>query len=166
MPRNCKSTFRKDNLKENTPPPKKAKPSKTIDTLEDVIKEGDVLLSKDPSIKIYDEARDNSAKYISQQNTDEVLFMETLLAYDDKYFRKLFDESRYGIPLIFHVLKDCNEEVAKDLKVKLFNNALKVFILNVKNKRNGAPLEPSTTNVFLRRFFAHLKVQYQIHIDS
>jgi len=134
--------------------------------LEALINEGDVLLSKDPNIKVYDEARDNSAKYVSQQNTDEVLFMETLLAYDDKYFRKLFDEIRYGIPLIFHVLKDCNAEVARDFKIKLFNNALKVFILNVKNKRNGAPLEPSTTNVFLRRFFAHLKVQYQIHIDS
>jgi len=162
MARNCKSIYRKGNLKENTPLPKKAKTSKTINPLEALINEGDALISSDPNIKVYDEARDNSAEYVAQQNTDELYFKETLLAYDDNYIRKLFDESKYGIPLIFQILKDCNAEVARDSKIKLFNNALKVFILNVKNKRNGGPLEPSTTNVFLRRFFAHLKVKYQI----
>ena len=88
---------------------------------------------------------------MAQQNSDELCLKETLLSYDNVYFTKLFDESNYGIPILFHILKDSNTDVSRESKIHLFNNTLKVFIINVKNKRNGGPLEPNTTNVFLRR---------------
>ena len=39
---------------------------------------------------------------------------------------------------------------------------MEVFIINVKNMRDDKPLQPSTTNAFLRRFLAHLKAKYNV----
>ena len=46
-----------NDIEGNAPPLKKAK---SINPLEALIKEGEVLISRDPNIKVYDQSRDNS----------------------------------------------------------------------------------------------------------
>lgn len=105
----------------------------------------------------------NSTAYTNQQNADEVMLEEVMKKSCPDLYRDLFAaKNTNGTPKFYELTSEDNLNSKREQRVNLFSTILKAFVIHVRNKRNGKPLEPSTTNAFLRRFLAHVKSKYNI----
>lgn len=153
-------------------PPKKAsklagKGTSTSRVLEDIgsiLSETNNILKEDTSLLPFAQARVHSDKYVNQQSTDEVNFMRVIEEHNPQLYSKLFRiDERTGFPLFFKLTSENNDVLStREQRVKLFNEIVKIYVINVRNKRDDEPLQASTTNAFLRRFLAHIKMKYNI----
>jgi hypothetical protein len=133
--------------------------------LSSLLSEANVLVSKDPTLAVYSAASKNSVSYTLKQNADELTFEEVLLKHNQTFFKKLFTEDKNGIKLFYQLCSENHKSSSREERVDFFSTCMKVFVVNVRNKRNGKPLEPSTLNAFLRRWIAHLKAKYSINMS-
>lgn len=120
------------------------------------------ILKTDLSLVPYQQSRDVSVTYVQQQNSDEINLKETVIAHEQKLTYLFEIEKSSGNALFYVLTSENNKKSTRDQRVQLFNTVLKVFLVHVKNQRDGKPLQASTTNSFLRRFLAHVKAKYNI----
>jgi hypothetical protein len=140
--------------------PRNKKPSNPSEDIDLILKELDSNTSANPVLSLFKESDSRSSSYLSQQNSDEKHFIDTLIGHNSDTYTKLFQPTPSGIPLFFSMIADCNTKATREQKIKLLNDTLRTFLVFVRNRRNGEVWEPSTSNAFLRRFMSLLKSKY------
>jgi len=135
------------------------------DNIDLILAEALELNKSDPVLQPFALSSTKSANYQWKQAQDEKTFEETLVNHNPALYNRLFARNENGVPMLFELVSDKNQGTTRDKKVKLFSETLKTFAIVVKNKRDGKPLEPSTTNVFIRSFLSYVKEKYQINMS-
>ena len=121
------------------------------------------VVKTDPTFIPFLSASANTQAYINQQNMDEQS-LETCIKENNIQLYELFfaKKDNDGNALFYSPCSESNKKSTRDQRVQLFNNIMKIYVIKVRNKRDNNPLQASTTNSFLRRFFAHIKMKYNI----
>jgi len=121
------------------------------------------VVKTDPTFIPFLSASANTQAYINQQNIDEQS-IETCIKENNTTLYDLFfaKKDTNGNALFYSLCSENNKQSTREQRVHLFNNVMKIFVVKVRNKRDNNPLQASTTNSFLRRFLAHIKMKYNV----
>lgn len=123
---------------------------------------GEVVKS-DPTFIPFIAATTNTQAYINQQNMDEQSLENCIKDNNTQLYDLFFaKKDTDGNALFYSLCSENNKKSTRQQRVHLFNNVMKIFVIKIRNKRDNNPLQASTTNSFLRRFFAHIKMKYNI----
>lgn len=139
--------------------------SKKNPSITDLIKEGQNVFKKTPALRIFQDLNENSKAYSKKQHHVELRFKKVLEEANAKYAESLFKEDKNGVPHIYAMTSDTNNKATHAQKALLMGDALKLFVVSVKNERDGSDLEPSTMNTFLRTFLSHIKIKYGVNLS-
>ena len=135
-------------MSNNRPTKSKAK----MDTLSSVLAVSSRVLRNDVSLKIFENARENSATYCNQQNHDEVTVSDTIRENIPELYQSLFEQKDLnGNCMFYSHCSENNKKGSREQKVQLFKDVMKTVVIKMTNKRNDELLQASTTNSFLRR---------------
>jgi len=121
------------------------------------------VVKTDPTFIPFMAASTNTQAYINQQTIDEQS-LETVIKENNTQLYDLSFEKKDndGNALFYSLCSENNKKSTREQRVHLFNNIMKIYVIKVRNKRDNTPLQASTTNSFLRRFLAHIKMKYNI----
>lgn len=141
----------------------KASKAKKVDPMTAALSLTNSVVRNDITMIPFAVAQEKSQAYINQQNVDEKTLSDVIQAHNPELFKELFEpKDSYGNPIFYSLVSENNKRSTREQRVKLFNDVMKIFVVKVRNKRSDTPLQASTTNSFLRRFLAHLKMKYRV----
>lgn len=131
-------------------------------TLDSVFSSFQFFKSKETNKK-YATVTENTKVYDTQQSKDMNDFKEVLIKFNEEKYGPLFEP--YGEDGNFLLLYIVSDKYVgdKSKKIRILNDCLVDFHVQRSVILKREPWQPSTTNVWLRRFLAHLK-SYSINV--
>jgi len=109
-------------------------------------------------------ASEKSQTYLTAQTKAENDFVDLLLKYFPDKYSQMLSRDEEGNVKVWSLVSD-SAPGAKSQKLRLINEMMVDFHMNVRNSRDSSKYwEPSTTNSWNRRLLAHLSDKYGVNV--